>query len=557
MNSARLASMGSATTSSYEGDELLLKALREAEEGFREVFDRAPIGMALVAPDGTFMRVNRSVCELVGYNSSELLQMSFQEITHPDDLSKDLDHLERTLSGEIDTYQMEKRYFHADGSIIWVLLNVSLVRDEDGSPRYFIAQIEDITRRRHDEEQLRSQAELLELAHDAIIVRDMQSRISYWNRGAQETYGYESDEAIGRITQDLLATEFPTSCGAVELALLRDGRWEGEVVHTRKDGSRLIVATRQVVQRDSRGEPKAILEINSDITERKRAEDSLRRLALVDELTGLSNRRAFLDIGTHELSIARRRDAALAVLFIDLNSMKQINDTFGHQEGDRALVATAGLLRRTFRDSDLIARIGGDEFCVLQADVTPEGVDRSKQRLMESVTAHNTAGDAPYSLSLSAGVALLEPGEQVSLQELVDRADEDMYANKPGSRSKAAVLVVEDDRDLRALLGIVLSDVFSVTTVGTGEEALEALASRAFDCVVTDKNLPGLSGTELASRLRSDPARRHIPVMMLTGDERDGELEGLLAGVDDYVLKPFDSDVLKLRLQNLTRSARR
>ncbi len=130
------------------------EALTEAEERFRSAFDNAPIGMALVTPDGRFIKVNRSLCELTGYGETALLTRTFQGITHPDDLDADMAHLEQVLAGQRRTYQMEKRYHHADGHVIWATLSVSLVRDPAGNPLYFISQIEDITQRKQRERAL-------------------------------------------------------------------------------------------------------------------------------------------------------------------------------------------------------------------------------------------------------------------------------------------------------------------------------------------------------------------------------------------------------------------
>lgn len=121
---------------------------------FQNAFEHAAIGMALVAPDGKWLRVNHSVCEITGYSEEELLQRSFQDITHPDDLDLDLANVRKMLAGEIDDYQMEKRYYHKNGAIVWALLSVSLVRDEKERPRFFISQIQDISSRKESERQL-------------------------------------------------------------------------------------------------------------------------------------------------------------------------------------------------------------------------------------------------------------------------------------------------------------------------------------------------------------------------------------------------------------------
>ena len=126
----------------------------EGDSLFQSAFDYAAIGMALVAPDGKWLKVNRAVCEITGYSESELLGQNFQNITHPEDLDLDLAHVARLLAGDTNTYQMEKRYFHKSGAIVWVRLSVSLVRDDKGEPRFFISQLQDITSSKESERRL-------------------------------------------------------------------------------------------------------------------------------------------------------------------------------------------------------------------------------------------------------------------------------------------------------------------------------------------------------------------------------------------------------------------
>jgi PAS domain S-box-containing protein len=121
---------------------------------FQSAFEFAAIGMALVSPEGKWLQVNRSVCKITGYSEAELLERTFQDITHPDDLELDLENVGKMLAGEINTYQMEKRYYHKDGTIVWVLLSVSLVRTKSGEPLFFISQIQDITRQKTGEQKL-------------------------------------------------------------------------------------------------------------------------------------------------------------------------------------------------------------------------------------------------------------------------------------------------------------------------------------------------------------------------------------------------------------------
>jgi PAS domain S-box-containing protein len=125
-----------------------------ADSLFQNAFEFAAIEMALVSPEGKWLRVNRSVCDITGYSEAELLERTFQDITHPDDLDLDLANVKKMLAGKIKTYQMEKRYIHKNGSIMWVMLSVSLAHNKSGVPLFFIGQIQDITRRKQSDEQL-------------------------------------------------------------------------------------------------------------------------------------------------------------------------------------------------------------------------------------------------------------------------------------------------------------------------------------------------------------------------------------------------------------------
>lgn len=151
--------------------------LDSGQDLFRLAFDDASIGMALVAPDGKWLKVNRALCEIVGYSQTDLLGTTFQEITHPDDLEADLDCIAQMLAGEIRTYQMEKRYFHFSGHTVWILLNVSLVRDKNQQPLYFISQIQDITPRKQAEAKLKSL--VIELERSNRDLEDFASVVSH------------------------------------------------------------------------------------------------------------------------------------------------------------------------------------------------------------------------------------------------------------------------------------------------------------------------------------------------------------------------------------------
>ncbi len=174
-----------------------------------------------------------------------------------------------------------------------------------------------------------------------------------------------------------------------------------------------------------------------DVTKRKRAEEALHALSLVDELTGLYNRRGFMTLAQQHLKLARRSHRELLLLFIDMDNFKTINDAFGHPEGDIALTRAAHILRKTFRDSDIIARIGGDEFVVLAADSPSTARDSVLSRLRSELRERNAADGFPYTLSFSVGVAHFDPHAPPTIEGLLATADAMLLEQKKHRRESS------------------------------------------------------------------------------------------------------------------------
>jgi PAS domain S-box-containing protein len=186
--------------------------LREAEERFRLAIDGAPIGMSIVALDGRFVRVNRAFCEITGYSADELLHLTFQEITHPDDVGADVELKHRLARGDIPRYQLEKRYLRKDRSIVECVLNASVLRGPDGAARYFISQVEDITARKRADEAVRlSEAKfsgIVSIASDAIIAVDKDQYVTIFNEGAEKIFGYAARDVLGMALERLIPERF-------------------------------------------------------------------------------------------------------------------------------------------------------------------------------------------------------------------------------------------------------------------------------------------------------------------------------------------------------------
>jgi diguanylate cyclase (GGDEF)-like protein/PAS domain S-box-containing protein len=286
--------------------------LREAEERFRNAFDQAPIGKALVSTEGAFTRVNSALCRITGYSEQDLLGTTFQALTHPDDLDADLEHLHGLLAGESESYEMEKRYRHADGHYIWALLSVSVVRGESGAPSYFVSQIQ-------------------------------------------------------------------------------------------------------------------------DVSEQKLAQEQLMNLTLHDPLTGLANRVLFADRLAHAVERGRRSKERIAVLFIDLDRFKAVNDSLGHAAGDELLRQAAGRMRKAVRPADTIARLGGDEFTVLCEDLGPvNDAGWVASRVSEELERPFVLFGTERSIGVSIGIAVADSHD--TAESVLAKADAAMYRTKNDRR---------------------------------------------------------------------------------------------------------------------------
>ena len=595
-------------------------ALTASEKELRATFEQAAIGIAQVAPDGTWLKVNKKLCDILGYSEAELLQKTFQELTHPDDLQSDLTQVQAVLAGTIDQYSMEKRYFHKSGATLWANLTVGLVRQPDGTPGYFVSMVEDISSKRrqaqklasllqishelagnidlqkvlqtatarmtelsglssstiyllHDaeqltleattpplppdfphhlrviplsdhphiaqaidtrqsvlltdtasatlteaeaevtrrrglrtilylplladnkvlgvlivastdqtvslpeselelcrtlanmvavavenaelfqslqqrEEDLKSKVAALQLAEasvrklslaveqspSSIVITDLQANIVYANATFSQITGYKLGDVLGQNPRILHSGKTPQATYDDMWAhLTRGQRWEGEFINKRKDGSEYIELARLSPVRDEHGVVTNYLAIKDDITAKKQAEARIEHLAHFDQLTGLPNRTLLQDHFRFALSLAQRKHESLAVMFLDLDHFKVINDTLGHSMGDQLLMEVGRRLKTSLREEDTVSRQGGDEFILVLPGLDANGATQVARKLMEVVSQPFQYETHELVATPSIGIALF-PDDGKDMETLAKNADAAMYQAKHAGR---------------------------------------------------------------------------------------------------------------------------
>ncbi|KAF0219876.1 MAG: sensory box/ggdef domain [Geobacteraceae bacterium] len=431
-----------------EGEiEELIAAVQKSEEKYRSLIGNIPDITWTADSEGNTIFISPNLARVYGYTPEEIYasgtSLRFGRI-HPDDVERVTGAFE-SLFAHKGVFDVEYRIQRKDGEWIW-FYDRATETYERGGIRYIDGISTEITDRKGVEEALKeSETKFRNLVEKSLIgvyiIQDGMFR--YVNPKLAEIFGWTVEEMVDKkgpadlvlpgdwpmVAENLrkrLAGEIKSLCYE-----FRGVTREKRVIDLEVFGSQIIY----------HGSP-AVIGTLLDITARKRAEQvlaqqaqELRSMSLIDELTGLYNRRGFLTMAECQLKTMARMDKKTILIFIDLDGMKRINDTFGHNEGDAALKEVAFLLRETFRESDIAARLGGDEFVVLTLVDDTESSEILTGRLEQNLARRNAYSGKDYQLSFSLGASVKDPFSHSSIEELLEEADSLMYQRKKAKKA--------------------------------------------------------------------------------------------------------------------------
>jgi len=421
--------------------EKLQEILISAKKDWEQTFDAIPDIILVVDNEHKIIKANRALADKMEVKRESLTGKHCYDVIHG---SKEppqyCPHLKTISNGReyIDDIYENKLKGH-------YLFSSTPLFDDKGKLKGVLEIARDISKQKMAEEALqkseaRSRA-ISDSSIDGIVVIDGRGVITYFNRAAEEIFGYTSEEVVGKELHNILVSEHARKTYYEKLPdFERTGQCQVigkilELTAIRKDRSRFPVEL-SISSFHLDGQWYSAGTVR-DITERKKMEERLLTASITDPLTGLMNRRGFMDFAEKQIDIARRAKKNLSIIFLDLNEMKNINDTLGHRAGDQALMDIAELLRKIFRSSDIIARIGGDEFTALIVD--PQRADIEKiinNKIQNSLKTHNKKMKRDYRLSVSMGFAHFNPKRPSSIGRLMAQADSLMYEDKQRQRSR-------------------------------------------------------------------------------------------------------------------------
>ena len=405
------------------------QALRESEEKYRMLVEQASDAIFLASPEGRYLDVNAAGCNLSGYTREEILGLKMQDITKI--LPGTPLRFDELRAGK--TLITEREMIRKDGAVICV--EISARQLPDGNLQGIVR---DITERKRAEDQLRQLSSAVEHSPSVIVITDAGGNIEYVNQKFITLNGYTFDEVRGKTPRILKSDKTPAEVYTkLWQTILSGEEWRGELLNRKKDGGYYWEYVSISAITDSYGRITHFVSVNEDITVRKEAEEKIQRLnagleqiAMTDHLTSLYNRRYFMQRGTEEFKRARRTNQPLSLLMLDVDQFKKVNDTYGHEVGDMALQQVAAALKSSLRETDILGRMGGEEFAILLPNTQSKEAGLLAERVRQSV------GGAPFeipgkslTITISIGTIVIT-GEMSGIDDMLRNADVAMYNAK-------------------------------------------------------------------------------------------------------------------------------
>ncbi len=413
------------------------EALKESEKRYRLLAENAYDVIWTMEPSGRLTYISPSVERLRGYTPEEAIGQSISEMFTPESAELVIEGLSLFIKDtEIPTQNWELEQPCKNGSTVWTDTRVSPIKDASGNLISILGITRDITEQRKLREALEIKNVAIEYAANGFLITDIDGTIEYVNPAFTEITGYTKEEVIGSMPRVLKSGHQPPAFYEILWSHILSGRtWRGEVLNKRKNGEEYYQLTAIAPVKNNSGEIIKFVSVIQDISERKNTEAKLQRMAHYDALTSLANRVLFFEKLNGETAKAKEQNRQIALMFIDLDGFKEINDSMGHKTGDIVLQSVAEKILGSLWEDDFAARIGGDEFTVVITRKTGRDdiVARAKE-LLEKIGGVCSIDDKELCVGASIGVALLEEGDEV--KDLLSKADEAMYTAKANGKNK-------------------------------------------------------------------------------------------------------------------------
>ncbi|WP_028769094.1 EAL domain-containing protein [Shewanella fidelis] len=387
-------------------------------------------------------------CDLDSLNRNPKLWVN---AIHTDDRVTVLKSIDAHLNGETEQYRAEYRIQNQSGDYLWLLDTGKVMsRDEKGRPLRMCGIYTDITEQKRIEESLTLAASVYNNSSEAMSVQDEQGFIININAAFTNITGYSEAEVKNKNIRVLQCNRNSRNAyRQMSNAVEELGCWQGEVWLRRKNGEEFVVWLTLNALVDDKGNSKRRVALFSDITDKKQAEQIIWKQANYDPLTGLPNRRMLLDCLSTEMIKADSREQHFALMFLDLDYFKEVNDTLGHDMGDRLLSEAAKRLKACIRETDVVARLGGDEFTVVLSGITDiKGVDKVAKHILTRLAEPFNLGDETAYISASIGITLY-PDDASTIEGMLKHADQAMYAAKGEGRNRFHYFTPSMQRDAK------------------------------------------------------------------------------------------------------------